>query len=121
VTSWIEDIHLVDDLVIGALVWVAWTKWVVPLWRVARWGVHEADDREILKDIAGQFRPNAGHSLRDVIDQIRLELAEIRDEQKATRELVNVYLLSKQRGGRRHYDEIPRPVEDSWDDSDTQD
>lgn len=119
-TGWIEDIHLIDVLAIGAIVWLAWSKWVIPLWRVARWGVHEADDREVLKTIAAEFRPNAGHSLRDVIDQVRLELAQVRDEQAQTRHLVQVYLLSRQRGGRRHYDTGPEQgKEPPWHAGDT--
>jgi hypothetical protein len=74
--SWADWIILTAAVLTAAL--VIWQKGIRP---VVRTIAEVAQAVPILADIAQEFRPNSGHSLRDVIDDMRSSLQTIAESQ----------------------------------------
>jgi len=118
VTVFGEDIRGVELLVLIAAIALLlsqlstiWHKGVVPLWHFITGTVDVFEVQPTLVTIARQFRPNEGHSLRDVIDRIETELAETSraveeqaDDIAEIRNLLETFIIQRQEGGRRSTD-----------------
>jgi hypothetical protein len=88
-----------------------WQKGAVPLWHLVTGTVKTIEAHPILLNIAHEFEPNDGHSLRDRIDKIDKEILEAAKERQRMHEQleeidnkIDLYLIDRLPGGRRHYD-----------------
>lgn len=90
----------------------AWRWGIRPVWRFCR-KVNMTMDQgsrayPILMDVAAQFSPNGGNSLRDVIDEMRMEQAMGRERHRAMIDSLRLaYLEVKQNG-------LVRSVSKNW-------
>jgi hypothetical protein len=80
------------------------TKVLVPLGRLIRTTVHLLDMHTTLVDIAKEFEPNDGTSLRDVVDGMVKGQQQLRDDVTCLANKVDTYLLERRPNGRRKTD-----------------
>jgi hypothetical protein len=80
------------------------SKIVKPAWEAVKTIVHLAEAHVTLLEIAEQFKPDGGLSLRDSIDRLESQTARIIDTADALANKVDVFILDRKPDGRRHSD-----------------
>lgn len=84
-------------------------KWLLkPAWCAVRGVVHWVDATPVLMEIAEEFKPNAGSSLRDRIDSIEGTIhrhqAEANTRFDSIESKIDAFILDRRPGGQRHTD-----------------
>ncbi len=74
-----------------------WKHIVIPLWSIRRAVVRFADNHATLMEIAEEFKPNHGTSLRDVVDRIEASLGK-------SNEAIDLHIIDRRPDGRRKTD-----------------
>ncbi len=85
----------------GAATAAIW-RWVfTPAWRGVCGVVRLADAHPVIMEIAEQFKPNAGSSLHDRIQQIERNQEDMQTEMESLHNKFDTFIQQVQRGGRR--------------------
>jgi len=82
----------------------AWSKGIVPLYRLVRGTVAHIEADPVLLEIAERFRPNAGTSLHDRIIHIEETQSDHGDQITELATRVDTFIMERRPGGRRKTD-----------------
>ena len=94
--------HILGIIVLsGAALAALWRWFLKPLWVGLRGVVHFVDCTPVLLDIAEQFKPNAGTSLRDTVDRVERRQDDLSDKLVSIEDKIDTFLINRQPGGKR--------------------
>lgn len=80
-------------------------KWlVIPIIKLVEAAVHFADDLPTLQEIADEFKPNAGNSLRDTVDRIERNQTDMDERFDTLENKIDTFILQSFPGGQRATD-----------------
>ena len=97
--------HVLGIIVLsGATVAALW-RWVFkPCWCAIRGVVRFTDATPVLMEIADEFKPNSGTSLRDTVDRIERTQTEQGDKLQSIEHKIDTFIIQRQPGGHRSTD-----------------
>ncbi len=97
--------HILGIIVLSGAAAAALWRWLIkPLWKGVRGVVYFSDATPVLMEIAEQFKPNAGTSLRDTVDRIERRQDDLNDALVSIEDKIDTFLINRQPGGQRATD-----------------